>query len=156
MRIPAWAPLVLAGALLLWQRDCSMKAQGALQAEVKAAEQRYAALEERGIVYDTTYVRDTVTLTRWRTQYESVRTQNEYRDTVWVKQFVLTADSTIKSCSVALETCEHRVALRDSMIGNLKQQLGLEKKRRPGLFAQLGQKAIWLGIGIGVDRILAR
>ncbi len=129
---------------------------GVLDAELRAARRDYAALEERGVRVDSVFVRDTVTLTRWRTQYGSVRTQARYSDTVWVKAFVGVADSTIHACSVALETCQERVALRDSLIGNLKNQLTIERKRRPGLFAQLGQKILFVGIGFGAAKLLSR
>lgn len=58
-----------------------------------------AALRER-------YTVDTVVLTRWRTRWDSLKVT----DSVPVEVLVYVADSTIRACTLALGTCEARVA----------------------------------------------
>lgn len=67
---------------------------------------------------DTVYLRDTVRLTRWRTQWDTVRQDVDRwkHDTIEVVRFVAVAESTITACTDALRTCEARVAVRDSAL----------------------------------------
>ncbi len=131
-----WAPLLLpVAALLLWQRDCSMKAQGALQAEVDSLETSRARILAHQQAVDSILTVDTL-----------------FRaDTV--RQIVAEER---RACDAVVSTCEAEKANLRSQIGNMRTQLGLERKKRPGIFSQLEQKAIWLGIGFGAAKILAR
>lgn len=97
--------------------------------------------QESGLI--TVYRTDTIRLTRWLTKYDTLYKDQHITDTIWVKQFVLTADSTIKSCSAALNTCELEKA-------NLRAQLVLEQKKHPGRFGcTAGVAANQKGVGLG-------
>jgi hypothetical protein len=109
--------LVAAAALLvgvLFQRD---RQAGA------AARTELVRLTHERRVTDTLYRRDTVRLTVTRTIYNSSRDTLllHLTDTVKVREFVAAADSTIRACTLVVETCEQRVAVRDSIIATLKK-----------------------------------
>lgn len=89
-------------------------------------------------VLDTVYKTDTLRLTRWRTRYDTLVETRDIHDTVWVKEFIAVADTTIKLCTAALRTCEQREALQakraDLAEGKLKSlTTGQEKKERQKL-----------------------
>lgn len=89
-------------------------------------------------VLDTVYKTDTLRLTRWRTKYDTLVETRDIHDTVWVKEFIAVADTTIKLCAAALRTCEQREALQakraDLAEGKLKSlTTGQEKKERQKL-----------------------
>lgn len=64
-------------------------------------------------VLDTVYKTDTLRLAKWRTKYDTLVETRDIHDTVWVKEFIAVADTTIKLCTAALRTCEQRVALQE-------------------------------------------
>lgn len=104
---------------------------------------------------DTVFTSDTVRLVRWQTRYDTLYQHADIMDTVWVKQFVVAADSTIKSCTAALTTCEQRVADRDAQIANLNKQIKLERKSKPFL-VRLGKPVgVFLG-GMLVGKTLLK
>jgi hypothetical protein len=82
---------------------------------------RIAELEAQAAIVDTVYVRDTLTLTKVRYKTDSILiTQTDtvvHRDTVirW-----LAAER--KACDDVIGTCERRVAVRDSLIKELKKK----------------------------------
>lgn len=150
--------LVLVGG---WQVvRAHLRSDGALQAELHAAQDRYAALEEMGRHIDTVYHTDTLRFDAFRGKYaalrDSVMRSDGRVDTLFVPTLVQAADSTIAACTAVISTCEDKQANLWSQIGNLRTQLKLEQKRRPGFFAQLGQKVIWAGIGFGAAKVLSR
>lgn len=141
----------LAVALLLWQARCAGVRQGELQAQLRVLATQADSLRAESTRLDTVYRADTVRLTRWRTAYDTLYADRQITDTVWVKRFVVTADSTIKSCSAALGTCEAATATLRSRIGNLDSTLALERRRRPSrLGCTAGPSATTKGIGVGV------
>jgi hypothetical protein len=71
-------------------------------------------------VADSVYVTDTVRLTRVHNEYVSLRDTLRLTDTVQVRQFVHSADSTISTCRIALSSCDSRVAVRDALIKSLR------------------------------------
>ena len=133
MTRPTQAVVLVALGLLGWallKREWVR--EGVLRERIHAREVTIAALARQAHTVDTAYVRDTMTLTKWRTQYHAVRDSVKVTDTLTVERFVTVADSTIHACSVALETCEHRVQVRDSIIAATNDLLALERKRGRG------------------------
>ena len=89
-------------------------------------------------VLDTVYKTDTLRLTRWRTKYDTLVETRDIHDTVWVKEFIAVADTTIKLCTAALRTCEQREALQAKRADLAERKLkslttGQEKKERQKL-----------------------
>ena len=86
---------------------------------VQGLNARIAQLEEKKAQVDTLYVTDTLELTRVRREIDTlvIRDTVVHRDTVikW-----LAAER--RACNAVIETCEKRVAIRDTIIINLKRQ----------------------------------
>lgn len=61
---------------------------------------------------DTVFLRDTIRLTRWRTQFDTLTDSVEVwkHDTLRVVEYVRVADSTVAACTDALATCEAQKA----------------------------------------------
>lgn len=98
--------VLLVGMLFLWgyqRRQASEAERRADQATVAAD-----SLRRRGDSLETRYAVDTVTLTHWRTHWDSIVGPGR-TDTLTVERVVLVADGTIRACTVALRTCEERV-----------------------------------------------
>lgn len=76
--------------------------------------------------------------------YKNLRDTVKLTDTVWVKRFIVVADSTIHACNALVVTCEQRVAIRDSIITVLK--------RKPSVWSHLP----WVLGGIIAGKILLK
>ncbi len=130
MKYVPWVLLLVVA--VLYGKGCADA--GKLAAEVRAHERTIDSLFANAERVDTQYVTDTATFTKWRDRWHTVVDSQYITDTVWVKQALVTADSTIHACSVALETCEHRVAVRDSIISQQDSLVTLLKKQKPSRF----------------------
>jgi hypothetical protein len=98
---------------------------------------------------DTVYLTDTLRLTQWRTKYTALHDTLKISDTVWVKSFIVAADSTITACTKAVMTCEQRDLLRKVRIAELE--------RGDRLFGiKLPSRTVMLGIGVLGGFILAK
>jgi len=149
------ANVALAVALLVvgLLYGCEMKARGRAEADGARWRSELAALRGRTARVDSVYVRDTVTL--WR-QVRSTDTLTQTvetwkHDTVKVVEYVARADSTIRSCTAALLTCEQRVALRDSTIRTLERQWA-DRPKPPHPFWRWAERAGWLALVVTVAK----
>lgn len=112
----------------VWQRE------GELNQRIHAREQVIAALAKQHRV-------DTVSFHHWKTHYDTTSDTLRFHDTVWVPKTL--ADSTVRTCSTALTTCELLNLQKDSLIRDLK-------KRHPSRFGcNLGVAVTPKGIGPG-------
>lgn len=104
--------LALALALVLALIGWAVQRRAATVAERRAHVAQAAAdsLRRRGDSLRVVYQTDTVRLTRWRTRWDSI-TGPGVVDTVPVEVIIQVADSTIQACTLALRTCEQRVAV---------------------------------------------
>lgn len=116
------------------------------RAEAATAQLRLAndSLKRESRRIDTLYRVQVDTFVRWRVRLDTLtRTVAEWKhDTVKVVEYVARADSTIRACSVALETCEQRVGVRDDRIRNLEAQIDAMPKPRAALWTWLERGAI--------------
>lgn len=159
LKLPSlWPVLVLAVGLLGLQ--CYKSATGreaVLKAQVKARERTIAALAQQARRTDSVYLRDTVTLTRWRTRYDSL--VKVLPETLFipvpVQEVLHTADSTIRACSLALQTCEQRVADRDARITAL-DSLVRDLKRPKPFFTRITKPILPFLVGVGAGIVLTR
>ena len=88
--------------------------------------ERVAQLEQRKAQVDTVYRRDTLTLKRVRTVVDRVLQV----DTLWRSDTVrVLIAAERKACDAVIQTCEQRVAVRDSIIRQLK--------KKPSVFSKL-------------------
>lgn len=75
-------------------------------------------IRERVAKADTILVTDTVYYAQWKTRYDTLISIDSipYSDTVWIKEYVHVADSTVRACDRALRSCLTSLALRDTVI----------------------------------------
>jgi arylamine N-acetyltransferase len=139
------AAAVVAGA---WE-------MGRKQGEVTALRHQVVVVRDSIRLLDTVYQRDTVRLWRlkeqWETIYDTTLITERLTDTVWIRQALVTADSTIRACIATVLTCEQRVALEAKRADLAEQQLTTwahrdrDKERvKMALSAAVGLTAGWL------------
>lgn len=109
--------------------------QAALRIELDSARAREGRAVAQSRRLDTVYVRDTLRFTRWRDSLVVLRESLTVTDTLEVIRYVAAADSTIRACSLALQTCEQRVAAEREVSQALRDQIAIVKKlaHRPRL-----------------------
>ena len=150
MKYLPWV-LVVVAALAY---GCDQRRQGELKAELKRVHKEFSALQRQMKAVDTVYVRDTVRLNRIKTRYDTLLVDVRTTDTVWVRKFMQVADSTVDACFEALNSCGARIAVRDSMLRNLREQVDIASKQRGGWFRRTfgcaaGGTASTQGVGLG-------
>jgi hypothetical protein len=134
-----------------------------LTLRLKASDSTLVALAQRQRAVDTVYQTDTLRLkqyvTKWRgiaqavddvyTKSQKADTSPVPRDTV--RLLIATADTAIRACLVTVQTCEQRIAIRDSVIATLRAQRPLLQ----GKGLSLKEKALWGLFGAGIGYIAA-
>ncbi len=149
--------LVAAVAGKVWY-DYSQRRVGMLEERARVADSTAAALQGRVGRVDTVYHVDTVRFTRRQTVWDTVtRTVAALPDTVRVPVEVVRwvareADSTIQACRVVVQTCEARVALRDSLLAVRARQVAILEARRPSRLRPWLERAAWVALVGAVAR----
>jgi hypothetical protein len=111
--VAALLAALLAGGVLHWlhRHDAAVRRDATLAIEVPKA-RRESVMVAR---WDTVVVHDTVRLSRWLTRYDTARATVNVHDTVEVRAFVATADSTVRSCRATvldlLSSCQAKDTL---------------------------------------------
>ena len=126
---PIAAGAIAAGVLLLslvlWQQWRNRKTDEDIGRWKAIAErlQSDSAKAAAGIRrVDSVYTRDTVTLRTVLKRYVTLRDTINVHDTTQVIKTIAAADTAILACRDALQTCEQRVAARDSLITVIGRQ----------------------------------
>ena len=138
--------------------DHGQRQAGVWQERARVADSTAKALGRTIRVTDTVYRRDTVRLTRRVQAWDTVtRVVEALADTVRVpvevvRWVVAEADSTIQACRSVVQTCEQRVAQRDSLNALLSQRLRIEQARRPAGWKRWAERAAWAGLVVLVSR----
>ena len=121
---------------------------------IAAAERTNADLRHLADSLAKAYRVDTVRFRVIRTQVDTLtRTVENWKtDTLKVVEYVTKADSTIKVCSMALATCEERVAVAQRGWDGARKEIAILKanypsKARPWLYGAIG-----LGAGVLVGK----
>lgn len=107
---------------VLWRDRKHAADDAVLRAELQTLKTALAEALAGARKTDTLFRSDTVTLTKTRVAYKVLRDSLRITDTVLVAAALDAADSTIAACTRALQTCEVRVAQRDSIISLLQAQ----------------------------------
>ena len=148
--------LALAAVLVLVAGKCGYdarrRAEGEMRLRLRAADSTIAALQTTARRVDTTYVRDTLRL--WRTAdrittlIDTLRLSDTVTLTVRESVLVESASALYAQCSAAVLTCEHRVALRDSLIRSITWERDAWKRRaEPSFITRATTAAKWLAVG---------
>jgi hypothetical protein len=138
--------------------DAGQREQGALRERLRVEVAAAKALGRSVQRTDTVYLRDTVRLTRRLTQWDTVtRVVESIPDTVrvpveTVRWITATADSTIRECRIVQQTCEQRVAVRDSLLNVQRRQIEILTKQRSGFVKRWGERAVLIGVGVLIGR----
>jgi hypothetical protein len=151
------AALALGGTKCVYDRG--QRQAGVLSERLRVADSTARVLARSVQRVDTLYRADTVRLTRRVQSWDTVtRTVAALPDTVRVpvevvRWVVAEADSTIAACRSVIQTCEQRVAVRDSLIAALSRRNALirEQVRRETL-KKWGERAVWAGLVVVVSK----
>jgi hypothetical protein len=128
------------------------RAEGRAEVAARAVVIRSGAVAKADTIY-----RDSLRiLNRWRDRWDTVRV----RDTIVIRRNDTTlvyvpraaADSTIRACYAVLRSCEARVAARDSLIVSLRASI----PPTPSRLRVWGERALFLGAGVGIGAIVRR
>lgn len=134
-------------AVLVLAYGCEQRARGRAEAGQAAAVRSLDSLRRVARITDTVYRRDTLRLRvyrdRWDTAYVDV--EQWKHDTVEVVRYVTLADSTIRACSAALNTCEQRVADRDAMLRQWQARWDT-REQPPGAVRRWTERLLWGGV----------
>lgn len=108
---------------------------------------RITEIRERAAKADTVLVMDTVYYAKVKSVYDTLilRDTIPHWDTVWVKEYVQMADSTIRACDKALRSCLNSLAFRDTVI--LFQDRFIKEKPKSSKLELLGIASIGCGLG---------
>lgn len=112
--------------LLLGTTVWALERRARSEAEERAAvaEAAVDSLDQLAAELRKQYRVDTVTLTRWKTRWDSIVGPGR-TDTLTIERVILVADSTIRACEAVVKTCEMRVAVErergDSAVSEAKQ-----------------------------------
>jgi hypothetical protein len=104
---------LLTGGVLRWlhRHDAAVRRDATLAIEVPKARRESTVVAH----WDTVVIHDTVRLARWLTRYDTARATVNVHDTVQVRAFVATADSTVRSCRATvldlLSSCQAKDTL---------------------------------------------
>ena len=144
--------LTLAGGWLALDR-AKQRQIGALNAQIAAQEQTNADLRRAQDSLAKAYRTDTLRLTKIRRVTDSLTvTVDQWKhDTVKVVEYVVKADSTIKVCSLALQTCEQRVSVAQRGWDGARDEIKLLKAS-----ISPAKKWLWAGVGVGAGYIAGR
>lgn len=157
-------PWVLVGALGFgWIQTYKHQQReiGRQEERVAVLETQYRSLERTKARVDTLYKTKTVKLSadtvRWRRLVDSL--SSLVPDTVKVpveviRTVVLTADSALASCAAVILSCESRVAVRDSQLTVLRQQLSTSTK--PSSSASWSTRLLWAAGGLAAGILMSR
>lgn len=148
------ACLALSGAYAIWQDR--QRAIGRLEVELRQSRSDYQTLIARADSLARAYHIDTVRLTTYRLRLDTLTTTVELwkHDTVTVTQYVATADSTVRACSTALQTCAARAsALSGALVASEASYQALKRLQpRPGAIWR--QRAAGALAGVAVYALL--
>jgi hypothetical protein len=156
MRVPLWVPLAFFAALVIatvqWGR--SERRAGAASVLVAQADSARAVAEQRADSLARAFTVDTVTLTRWRTRTDTLRTTLTLTDTVEVAGFLAAQDSVIAACTQALTTCGERVKALSDVVAAWERRDAALALARPSWWDGARVRASWLSGGLVAGAVL--
>jgi hypothetical protein len=154
-----WGLLLLFGVGMCRARDSSIAREAVVRAEATRLREANAALQQRTDSTDR-HQRETVkVVTRVATEYDTLyRERVEHlTDTVWVERTLAKGDTLVRACRTLVTDCTKLVAQKDTLIDNLRAQLGAQTKlsarSKYGLALKLAGAA---AVGYGLRAVLHR
>jgi hypothetical protein len=129
--------------------------RGAAKSDLKKAQDATKQGEKVLVVLDTVFLRDTVKLTRELVKYRTMRDSVVITDTV-IRNVLIRADSTIKACTDALQTCGQKDSTHRVIEDGLRRQNDALKKLVPSKLERFTTAAKWTAIGAVIGAALMR
>jgi hypothetical protein len=149
-RLIAPALLVLTLGVAKCGYDHQVAQRAVLAERLRASDSTVRELTRRAAKVETVYQQQVVRLTRRLVHWDTVRAGvDTLRDTVRVPVEVVrwitaTADSTIRECRIVQQTCEQRVAQRDSLLALRDRQVQLLRSNQPSKVTPWLERAGWV------------
>lgn len=150
----ATAGLVVLLAVAWHQRDEALRAEGAARERLVQLQTKLRIDSLQAKRADSVVTVDTLRLVRWVKAYDTVRTTLRITDTVDVKRYVQTADSTIAACRQSVTSLTLSCAAKDSVIADLRAMNAV--KIAPSARVPWHQKVLWGLGGVVIGRVLPR
>lgn len=127
-----WSPvlLLLLAVVFYWTGQRAEREYGAVLVQLDSSKAREAVKQATIDSLATVYRVDTVTLWRQVRRLDTLTvTVDQWKhDTVRVVEYVTRADSTVRACTAALQTCEQRVAAERALTDEVRTQLALTRR----------------------------
>jgi hypothetical protein len=149
-----WAGVVL--AVLMY--GCERERAGELRGSVAELTRERDALVKAGQVVRREFIRDTITVTRTRTRYETIRDSLITTDTLLRTDTAFiavtqAADTAIRACQSVVSTCSRALALADSIHVVDTRTIRAMQRARPGIVRRWGERIAWAAVGYTVGSL---
>lgn len=117
------------------------------QAEIRSTDAWLASANHRAAAERDTLRVQVVTATRWRTRWDTLTQVDSLRltDTVWVRQLLVAGDSAVRSCSIALRTCQELASLERDRADSAEHLAELWRKVARGPFLRPSAELLFAG-----------
>jgi hypothetical protein len=131
-------------ALLFWLQQQNAAID---QAEIHSLEDFVSAIGHRAEAKRDTLQGQVRVFDRWRTRWDTLTRVDSLRvtDTVWVHAVLAAADTTIRSCAIALTTCQQLAALERERADSAEQLAQLWWKVARGPFLRPSAELLFSG-----------
>lgn len=138
------------------QRDEGLKREGAMRVQLAALEQKHTRDSATAVRLDTIVRTDTQRLRKVLTTYDTVRSTLNITDTVAVRAFVLSADSTIGQCRVTVGHLLTSCAAKDTVIADLRGLLKIKTEALASAGLSWKEKLLYGLAGAAVNEAVHR
>lgn len=127
----------LVGALCLWGLE---RAFAPTTDYTQALEHNEQAWQTRAKHTKDTLIAQVDTFTRWKTRWDTLKVHatDSLTDTLYVERLVDAGDSTIRSCGIALSTCQHLAEIERMRADTAMKLADLYKTMARGRFLRFG------------------
>lgn len=156
--VPTTAYIISGAIVILWgawtANNYHQREVGKRDLLIAQHERTNADLRHQADSLSKVYRTDTLRLTTYRLKLDTLTTTVELwkHDTLEVVQYVQQADSTVKVCSLALATCEQRVAVAQRGWDGARDEIALLKRQMPSP----AKKWLYGALGVGVGYVAGR
>jgi len=158
--LPLWPWAVALLAVLGY--GCEERRAASLGTETRILRGERDALLRHAAVARTTFVHDTVIVTRsidrFRTRVDSILRVDTLHDTLTVRERVIVAaaDTAIKACQATVHSCAQSLAIADSVHALDVRTIRALERAKPGPFRRWGERLLWGSAGYTLRTLTAK
>lgn len=150
--------LMLWGLFAAW-RSYERKI-GALEARSAQLEANAKQLAQRADSLAAAYKPESVTVVRLKQRWDTLTRELHLTDTLHLRdtimitrEVLIRADQEITACTLALATCDRRVATEHQRYTVADSLWRVEKSLRPSWVARWGERVLWSAAGYGLAKL---